>query len=280
MRSTSLQAVSCSEVEARSLLLKENVVFVAVRRVASISILGALGFCGGLALLPGTAHAQTQTSDSSPKLPPPPTIDENVNRNLTLADVRYDNKYDVYGGIGFYHANAGPQLIGGSNLGGFDLQGTRWLTSRLGVTASARGDYGTIGVSPNPYGIKGPFIMEHLGLGGVTFRARRGKPAAVDFHGLFGVNYGVFDHALGNLPPPATGPVPPAAVGLFNNQASFAMALGGSLDLNRSPQLAFRISPDYVYTSFGGITQNEFAISVGILYRLKFPKGSFKARPQ
>jgi hypothetical protein len=235
---------------------------------------------GCLALLAGSTQiGQAQNSDSNGKLPPPPTIDANVNRNLTLADVRYDNKYDVYGGFGSYHANAGPQLLGGANLGGFDVQGTRWFSQRLGVTANVRGDYGTIGVSPNPYGIKGPFIMEHMGLGGVSYRAKTGKPATLVLHGLFGADYGDFNHALGNLPAPASGPVPPAAVGLFNNATTFAMALGGSLDLNRSPQLAFRISPDYIYTGFGGVTQNEFAISVGILYRLKFPKGAFKARP-
>jgi hypothetical protein len=276
------------------LSLKESVLSRPGRRVLRRLVNQGVFFLSGLPLivapamlvLAGVPAAQAQSSapsgtqSSDSKLPPPPTIDPNVNRNLTLADVRYDNKYDVYGGIGSYHANAGPQLIGGANLGGFDVQGTRWFTPHLGLTANARGDYGTIGVAPNPYLIKGPFIMEHMGLGGVSYRLKQGKPAALVLHSLFGVDYGTFNHALGNLPPPASGPVPPAAVGLFNNQAVFAMALGGSLDLNRSPQLAFRISPDYVYTDFGGIAQNEFAISVGILYRLKFPKGAFKPRSQ
>ena len=49
---------------------------------------------------------------------------------------------------------------------------------------------------------------------------------------------------------------------------TFATALGGSLDLNRSPSCLVRISPDYLLTRFGGVSQNEFAISVGVLYRL------------
>jgi hypothetical protein len=264
------------------LLLKESVlsrpIYRAIHRIISYS---GITLLSGLTLLAGTwtLQAQDQTgtqagtqSSSDSKLPPPPTIDANVNRNLTLADVRYDNKYDVYGGIGSYHANAGYQLIGGANLGGFDVQGTRWFTPHIGATVNVRGDYGTIGVAPNDHDIKGPFIMEHTGLAGVSYRLKQGKPAALVLHGLFGADYGVFNHALDG--------VPPAVFGLFNNQTSFAMALGGSLDLNRSPQLAFRISPDYVYTDFGGIAQNEFAISVGILYRLKFPKGAFKQRPQ
>ena len=50
---------------------------------------------------------------------------------------------------------------------------------------------------------------------------------------------------------------------------TFATALGGSLDLNRSPRLSVRLSPDYLLTRFGGVSQNEFAISIGILYRLR-----------
>ncbi len=280
---------ACSEVEARSLLLKEKSSITAVRKVASLAVVGLTLLA--LAFAPYDALAQDQTpppgnqaggqsSSANAKLPPPPVIDANVNRNLTLADVRYDNKYDIYGGIGYQHVNTGPSLIEGAQLGGFDVQGTRWLTSRLGVTANARGFYGTIGVHVNPYGVKGPFIMEHYGLGGVSYRVRSGHPASFIVHGLFGGAYGTFDSDLGTLPPPGSGPVPPSALGLFNNGSTFAMALGGSIDLNRSPQLAFRISPDYIYTRFGGYTQNELGLSVGIVYRLKFPKGAFKPRPQ
>jgi hypothetical protein len=56
-------------------------------------------------------------------------------------------------------------------------------------------------------------------------------------------------------------------LGLFNNGVALATALGGSLDLNRSPRYSLRISPDYLLTRFGGVSQNEFAISVGVLYR-------------
>ena len=282
---------ACSEVEARSLLLKEKLSITAIRKVASAAVLAAAVTILALSFAPQNAMAQDQapppgnqtggqSSSANAKLPPPPVIDANVNRNLTLADVRYDNKYDIYGGIGYQHVNTGPSLIEGAQLGGFDIQGTRWLTSRLGVTASGRGYYGTIGVHVNPYGVKGPFIMEHYGLGGVSYRVKSGHPASLTVHGLFGGAYGDFNSALGTLPPPGSGPVPPAALGLFNNGATFAMALGGSIDLNRSPQLAFRISPDYVYTRFGGYTQNELGISVGIVYRLKFPKGAFKPQPQ
>ena len=78
-------------------------------------------------------HDTDQNSGSNPqKLPPPPTIDANVNQNETLSAVRYDNKYEIYGGLGFSHFKAGPQLAAGANLGGFDVQGTWWLTAPAG----------------------------------------------------------------------------------------------------------------------------------------------------
>ncbi len=250
----------------RSLPFKKNLLLAITRKAAALVIIPA-----AFAL---TASAQ---SSSTEKLPPPPTIDANVNRNLTLNDVRYDNKYEIYGGIGSAHFNAGPSLLSGANLGGFDVSGTRWLTPHLGATANVRGYYGTSGAQVNPFGVKGPFVMEHLGMGGVTYRAKQNIHAALDFHALFGFDYGTFSSALGNIPGTST-PVTPAQVGFFNDGATFATALGGSIDLNRSPQLAFRISPDYLYTRFGGVTQNEFTISVGILYRMKFPKGAFRKR--
>ncbi len=263
------------------MLLKRSL-SAATLRIAAPALISVLS-CVSILVAP-VRHAEAQStpagsqSSSSSKLPPPPTIDTDVNRNQTLANVRYDNKYDIYGGIGFAHFNAGPSLLQGSNLGGFDVQGTRWLRPRLGATVNLRGYYGTNGAFVNPFGVKGPFVMEHLGMGGVSFRAKQNTHAALDLHALFGADYGTFTLGLGTDPQHPSQPVTPAEVGFFNNGATFVTALGGSLDLNRSPQLAFRLSPDYLYTHRGGVTQNEFAISVGILYRIKFPKAPVRPR--
>ncbi len=92
-------------------------------------------------------------------VPPAQTIPETPTlQNETLKPLDYRNKYDIYGGFASSHFNAGPALIPGANLGGFDVQGTMWLSMRLGATANVRGYYGTTGVVPNPYGIHGPFV--------------------------------------------------------------------------------------------------------------------------
>jgi hypothetical protein len=129
------------------------------------------------------------------------------------------------------------------------------------LTANVRGYYGTTGVVPNPYNIHGPLVYEHLFMGGASIRGPKNEHAALTFHALAGGSYGVFDSAINSG---LTGP----NLGLFNNGFTLATALGGSLDLNRSSKLSLRISPDYLLTRFGGVSQNEFAISVGVLYRL------------
>jgi hypothetical protein len=186
--------------------------------------------------------------------------------NSTLANVRYDWRWELYGGFAYSHFNAGPNLVQGSNLGGFDFQAARFFTPRWSLVGNARGAYGTSGVAPNPYGIKGPFVSQNMFLVGPEYRGPSNTHVSMLFHALAGTAYGYFTHALqdqyGN-------PVPPANLGLFNDQFTFACAFGGSIDLNRSPRLVFRISPDVTYTDFGGAgLHDQFAISVGIVYRL------------
>jgi hypothetical protein len=186
--------------------------------------------------------------------------------NSTLANVRYDYRWEFYGGAAYSHFNAGPQLVQGSNLGGFDVQAARFFTPRWAAVVNGRGYYGTSGVVPNPYGIRGPFVSEHMFLAGPEFRGPSNQHISMLFHALIGGAYGSFESALQDQ---SGASVPPAALGLFSNQLTFGSAIGGSIDLNRSPRLVFRVSPDATLTDFGSAGIHEqFAISVGLVYRL------------
>lgn len=186
--------------------------------------------------------------------------------NSTLANVHYDWRWEIYGGVAYSHFNAGPNLVQGANLGGFDAQAARFFTPRWAVAANARGYYGTSGVAPNPYGIEGPFVSEHMFVAGPEYRGPSNTHISMLFHALFGGAYGYFNRGLQDQ---HNNPVPPENVGFFNNQFTFASALGGSIDLNRSPRLVFRISPDATLTDFGSAGIHEqFALSVGLVYRI------------
>jgi hypothetical protein len=218
-------------------------------------LLLGMGLMGTGWMLGRTAEAQV--------VPPAQTIPEAPSlSNDTLKPLHYMEKYDVYAGVASSHFNAGHALIPGANLGGFDLQGTYWLKMRYGVTANVRGYYGTTGVIPNPYNIHGPFIMEHQFMAGPSIRGPKNEHAALNFHALVGGAYGIFDSGIQSG-------VSPGSLGLFSNSFTLATALGGSADLNRNSKFSLRISPDYLLTRFGGTNQHEFAISVGVLYRLQ-----------
>jgi hypothetical protein len=189
--------------------------------------------------------------------------------NDTLSGVRYDYRWELYGGFAYAHFNAGPQLVQGANLGGFDIQGARFFTPRLALAGNVRGYYGTSGTQPNPYGIRGPFVSQHMFMAGPEYRGPSNQHITTTLHAFFGGAYGRFQSALQDQ---QGNPVPPLAVGFFNNQFAFGSALGGSIDLNRSPRLAFRISPDATLTNYsspaGSGIKAQFAISVGLVYRL------------
>ncbi|MBT9331679.1 hypothetical protein [Paracidobacterium acidisoli] len=204
-----------------------------------------------LCTLSPAALAQVQSPPPNPRLPAP----------APLAGVRYDYRWEIYGGPAYSHFDAGPNLLQGANLGGFDAQAAYFFTKRWAAAANVRGYYGTSGVVANSDGIKGPFVSEHMFLGGPEYRGPSNQHVSMMFHALFGGAYGNFQHAIGDIPP--------GNLGLYSNQLTFGSAIGGSIDLNRSPRLVFRISPDATLVNFGGSIREQFALSVGIVYRMK-----------
>jgi hypothetical protein len=185
-----------------------------------------------------------------------------------LANIHYDNKYDVSVGIAYAHMKAGPNLLQGSNLGGVDLSGSYWFRKHWALEGSGRGYLGTSGAAPNPYSINGPFVMEYLFVAGPEWLGPHNKHGALIAHALFGGAYGNFEQNLRGQSP--------AVVGFYNTQIAPAAILGGHIDLNRSAQWVLRITPDAILTRYGinygdKVTQTDinFAISVGVEYRFK-----------
>lgn len=216
---------------------------------------------GGLAQAAQTPP-QNPTPPDTPRVYTPPVVAPSD----TLTNVKYDYRWELYGGLAYSHFNAGPTLLQGANLGGFDIQAARFLTRRWAAAANVRGYYGTSGAAPNPYGIRGPFVSQSMFMVGPELRGPSNQHASMTFHALVGAAYGNFESALYDQ---KNNKVDPDLVGFFGNQTILASAIGGSIDLNRSPRLVFRISPDATLTNYGGTSYKEqFAISVGLVYRL------------
>jgi hypothetical protein len=227
-------------------------------QVSFPSVLAAVAV---LALFAGPrAHAQGQSTAS-------PTAGNGTYIAIDpLANVRYDNRYDVSLGMAYGHTKAGPTLLQGSNLGGLDLSGSYWLSKHWAVEGTGRGYLGTSGAGPNSDNINGPFISEYFFAAGPEWLGPHNKHGALIAHVLVGGAYGNFEQDLRGHSP--------ADVDFYNDQVAPAAIIGGHIDLNRSAHWVFRITPDALVTRYGlnygtKITQNDvnFGISVGVQYK-------------
>lgn len=176
------------------------------------------------------------------------------------APVTYKNRYEVYGGINLMTFKAGQDLPQRMNMGGAEVLGTYWLTDHIGLGAEYRGEAGTTAVLPNPFTTR-PLVYMHMGLAGAQYRGPKNQHAALNYHAYGGVAHGVFSNSIGNIPPQYNN------VGLYTDRTKPVVALGASVDFNRSKRLAIRLSPDLVLEHFGTGLRPSFAISAGVVYR-------------
>jgi hypothetical protein len=213
-------------------------------RLAMLLAVSGMALAGGIA-----AHAQT-------KLGP-------------VAPVTYANRWEVYGGLNFMNFQAGQNLPKRMNLGGGEIEGTYWLTPKIGLAADYRGEAGTTPVDANPININRPLVYMNMGLVGAQYRGPKNQFAAIDYHAYGGLSHGVFDAGTAGGGPvnPSTPAQNAATVGLYSNRTSPIFALGGSVDVNESKKIAIRLSPDLILEHFGTETREFFAISGGVVYR-------------
>ncbi|MGA8741447.1 MAG: hypothetical protein WB561_09725 [Terracidiphilus sp.] len=229
-----------------------------------------------LGLLASTSRAYAQVQTTAQSTSTQPTGNGTYIVVDPLANVKYDNKYDVSLGMAYDHMKAGPNLLQGSNLGGLNLSGSYWFSRHWGVEGSGRSYWGTSGAAPNAFvssagqteNIQGPFVAQYFFVAGPEWLGPHNKHGALIAHAMFGGVYGNFEQDLRGQSP--------AIVGFYNDQVAPAAIIGGHIDLNRSPQWVFRVTPDAVITRYSinygtMITQTDvnFAISVGVMYRFK-----------
>ena len=238
-----------------------------VSLAASLAV-AALSLCAGSRAC--AQAAPSQSSSQTPSKVQPPTAQPLPSYIAIdpLANVHYDNRFDMSVNLAYDHLKAGPNLLQGSNLGGLDLSASYWLSRRWGIEGSGRGYLGTSGAAPNSVNINGPFVAQYLFTGGIEWLGPHNKHGALTAHVLGGGAYGQFEKDLrGNSP---------SVVGFYNNQIAPAVIMGGHFDLNRSPQWVFRVTPDAILTDYGinyGKRDKQIdinaAISVGVEYRFK-----------
>lgn len=233
----------------------------------------------------GAALAQNQSSSSTAAPGTAPIAPRATVPLSTYTGPKYDNRWEVYGGLLYMNGQAGQDLPQRYNMGGGEAMATYWLGQKTvktwGIAADYRFGAGTsqTGLIGAQYGLNRILVMQHIFSGGVQYRTPwRNRYVAVDLHALAGATHGTFDHALVNYPgypnyPPIVAcpaqitATKPLSLGMYCNHTAPWGAAGGSIDFNNSSRLAFRLSPDMTFEHFGTETREFFSISLGAMYR-------------
>ena len=182
-------------------------------------------------------------------------------REEQLLTDTYTHRWEIYGGGQYMRFRPGPALHN-SGMGGWTLGVTRYFTPRFGITADARGYYGTNSLGPtngggyNVYNAKFsvfPFTI------GPQYRFYGSTRWSVSGALQFGAIYGFFDQNTNGIPPEYVGFYPASIVGA---------AIGSvNVDYNLSPGLAVRIAPDVLLNNFGGNFDHNVGFLMGVVYR-------------
>jgi hypothetical protein len=174
----------------------------------------------------------------------------------------YTHRWEVAGGGGWLRFRSGEYTQKNSEIA-FWLNTNYYLTRKLGITGELRGAYGNAKVpNYNQFAtlVGNPQISEYPFLAGPTYRFFMHQKIALSAFALGGAAIGKFDGASHGIPASQLGFWP-------STNAAPAVSLGGNLDMNVFPNLAFRIAPSYLGTGFGGSWQNNVGFEMGLVVR-------------
>jgi hypothetical protein len=189
----------------------------------------------------------------------------NANRKARIARQITDtstHRWEVGGGGGWLRFSSGQYTQKNSEIA-FWMDTTYYLNQKLGLTGEIRGAYGNAKVpNYNQYAtlVGNPQISEYPFMAGPTYRLYRQQRYAVSVFALGGTAIGKFDGDSKGISAANLGFWP-------STNARPAFSVGGNLDLNVYPNLAFRIAPSYLGTTFGGSLQNNVGFEMGLVVR-------------
>ncbi len=187
--------------------------------------------------------------------------ESNANRKARIARIiqdSYTRRWEAGGGGGYLRFRTGPSTRQVNEV-------TYWgsalynLTPRLGIVGLTGGAFGSARIQNGFPNAANPQIQEYNFMAGPSYRIVARAKYAVSLYGAGGVGWGRF----------STGPkdFPPQTVGLWPSGFNAAFGAGVNLDYNFFPNLAFRVTPTYLGTTFGGTLQNSKGVNVGLVYR-------------
>lgn len=181
-------------------------------------------------------------------------------RRATAIHDAYDHKYDAYFNMGYMRFKPGPSdNIQRLTYYAWNFGLTRYSSERLGFNLDGRGNYGTAYVGLNKFGLTRPAISQYDVMFGPTYRFYLQPKYSISGRVMGGWAYGNFSGD--------TGGIPPASLGLYSDQSTFAASAAVIGEYNVTPNIALRLAPEYFFTGFGSDVQASRGFTAGLVYR-------------
>ena len=183
-------------------------------------------------------------------------------REVQLLTETYTHRWEAYTGGQYMRFRPGPD-VHNSGMGGWILGATRYFSPRFGITADARGSYGTNSLGAVNCGgytaaCNAKFSVFTFTIG-PQYRFYANTKWSISGALQIGDIYGYFDSHTAGIPPQYVGFYPASNVGA---------AIGSvNLDYNLSPGLALRIAPMVLLDHFDGNFDHNQGFLVGVVYR-------------
>lgn len=185
----------------------------------------------------------------------------NANRKARIARITqdtYSHRWEAAGGGGYLRFRSG-EFLQKNNEVTFFLSGTYFLNPKFGILGQVGGAFGNAKVGNTIYNINNPQISQYTFMAGPAYRVYAKEKYAATVFGTVGAGIGKFDSG--------TKGIPAVNLGLWPSETRTVFSAGVNLDYNFYPNLAFRITPTYLGSTWGGEIQNNVGVNVGIVYR-------------
>ncbi len=179
-------------------------------------------------------------------------------REEAIVQDTYSHKYELYAGGGYLRFRPGTNLQHNTEAA-WNAGITEWVRPKLGITADARGYYGTAITDNFAFQVFKPSISQYTFMAGPQYRFYQSQHWDWNAQVLAGIAHGNFSTGLGSLQG--------APVGLYPDGNKLAVSIGAAVDYNLSPALAVRLMPNYLLTNFGSDFQENLGFTVGVVYR-------------
>ena len=217
-------------------------------RMAAAALLMAFA---GLLALPASAQSVRRTRRES-------TANRKARIQRTIENT-YGHRFEAAGGGGFMRFQPGAFLQQNNEV-------TFWastlyaLNPNLGLAGEVRGGYGNAKIGNNIYNLPfKPQISEYSFLAGPSYRFVKKEKFSFSGFAEGGLGLGKFAGDTKGLTA--------ADLGLWTGDYAGAFSVGVHGDYNLYPNVAFRFSPNYLGTFYGGSFQHSKGFDVGVVYR-------------